>query len=239
MLPDPLGKMGAGAMRKLLLTSVAVAAVVAASSAMAADLGAPVYKTPPAPVVLAPNWTGFYIGANAGGGWGTKTFFDETDPLFGKQVQVNGFLGGVQAGYNYQVNWVVFGIEGSFDWADLQGNFEGFAPKVSWLATATGRIGGAVDHALLYVMGGVAWAHDNYDVCCFAHNSETRAGGLLGAGIEYAFTPNWSGKIEYHFIDFGKKDLTFCEADGDCFTDAIDQKIHTVTVGVNYKFDWR
>jgi outer membrane immunogenic protein len=213
---------------------------MAANSAMAADLGAPVYKTAPAPVVLAPNWTGFYIGANAGGGWGTKTIYEVPVEPFGKQIQVNGFLGGVQAGYNYQMNWVVFGIEGSFDWADLTGNFDAFVPKVSWLATVTGRIGGAVDHALLYVTGGVAWAHDKYEFVGepVTPASETRTGGLLGAGIEYAFTPNWSGKIEYNFIDFGNKTPTFCEG-GDCAQIRINQQIHTVTVGVNYKFDWR
>lgn len=229
-------------MRKLLLTSVAAAAVLAASSAMAADMGAPAYKAPPAPVVLAPNWTGFYIGANAGGGWGTKTFYEDPEGPFGKQVQVNGFLGGLQGGYNYQVNWVVFGIEGSFDWADLRGNFDGLAPKVSWLANVKGRVGGAIDHALLYVTGGIAWAHDKYEFlsCCGGTTvsaSETRTGGLLGAGIEYAFTPNWSGKVEYNFIDFGKKTVTFCEA-ADCEPIPIDQQIHTVTVGLNYKFDW-
>jgi outer membrane immunogenic protein len=234
-------------MRKILLAGVAAAALTAVSSAMAADLGTPVYKVPPAPVAVAPNWTGFYIGANGGGGWGTQEFF-ESDPFSGKalsSIGVNGFLGGGQVGYNYQTGWLVLGVEGSFDWANINGDgpLEGdtFSANTDWLANVTGRVGGTVDHALLYVKGGVAWAHDKYDIneIDFDYTgSATRTGALLGAGIEYAFTPHWSGRVEYNFMDFGKNNVTFCEDGVDCEAYPIKQYIHTVTVGLNYKFDW-
>lgn len=233
-------------MRKLLLAGVAIAAMAAASSAMAADLGTPVYK---APVALAPNWTGFYIGGNAGAGWGSDELWESltvgADPFSGKDLSnanANGFLGGVQAGYNYQWGWAVLGIEGSFDWSDIKGDGPAidatFSAKANWLATATGRVGGTIDHALLYVKGGAAWTHEEYSVfSTFANDTarETRVGGLLGAGVEYAFTPNWSGKIEYNFIDFGDRSVTFSGTDPAILL-GLRENISTVTAGVNYRF---
>jgi outer membrane immunogenic protein len=236
-------------MRKLLLAGVAIAAVTAGSSAMAADLGAPVYKA--APVPLAPNWTGFYIGGNAGAGWGTSELWEPlttgTDPFSGKDLSnanSSGFLGGGQVGYNYQVGWAVLGVEGSFDWSGIRGDgpvlgFETFSAKTDWLATAAGRVGGTIDRALLYAKGGAAWADDKYSLFLpgsFGDNaSNTRVGGLIGAGIEYAFAPNWSGKIEYNYIDFGDRSVTFSGTDP-AFIEGVRENISTVTVGVNYRF---
>jgi outer membrane immunogenic protein len=232
-----------GPMRNLLLAGVAVAAIVASSSVMAADVAVPVYKAAPAPVALPVNWTGFYVGVHLGGAWGTK---EMTDPFFGKSLanaSVNGFLGGGQIGYNYQTGWVVLGVEGDLSAADITGSgpFEGgpdtFTSKTDWLATVTGRIGGTVDHALLYVKGGAAWAHDKYSIDFFpgsASGSETRFGWVFGGGVEYAFTPKWSGKIEYNYMDFGNKGVDFCEG-GQCETFDIRQRIHAVKVGLNYK----
>ena len=247
-------------MRKLLLTGVAVAAVVAASStvavnsAAAADLGtAPVYKAPPP--VVAPNWTGFYIGINGGGGWGTKELWEpggSPDPFSGKELaqnSVNGFLAGGQVGYNQQFGWVVLGIQGSFDWANITGTapipvfstVDQFLSQTNGIFTLTGRVGGTVDRALFYVIGGAAWANDKYSLLefgsAFASGTETRLGGLLGGGVEYAFTPNISGKLEYNFMDFGGKTVNICEGT-DCIGFGVRQFIHTVTVGMNYKLDW-
>ena len=98
-----------------------------------------------------------------------------------------------------------------------------------------------VDHALLYVKGGVAWAHDKYSIDNFlrgsASGSETRTGWVFGGGVEYAFTHNWSGKVEYNYMDFGTKSVDFCDSN-DCLPFDVPQRIHAVKVGVNYKFDW-
>ena len=231
-------------MRNFLLAGVAVAAIVASNSVMAADLGMqPVYKAAPAPVILPANWTGFYVGAHLGGAWGTKEF---SDPFSGKTYannSVNGFLGGGQIGYNYQMGWVVLGVEGDLSAADITGSAplsfdptETFSSKTDWLATVTGRIGGTVDHALLYVKGGAAWAHDKYSVGINS-GDETRTGWVFGGGVEYAFTHNWSGKVEYNYMDFGTKSVNFCGG-GSCRPVDVQQRIHAVKVGVNYKFDW-
>jgi outer membrane immunogenic protein len=236
-------------MRKILLAGVAAAAMAACGSAMAADLGTPYYKTP---MVTAPNWTGFYVGGNAGAGWGTSELwepvFPNADPFSGKAISnigTSGFLGGLQFGYNYQIGWAVLGVEGSFDWTGIKGDgpaaiLDTYSAKTDWLATAAGRVGGTINGALLYAKGGAGWANDKYAIFVPGFSdtaSETRVGALVGAGIEYAFTPNWSGKVEYNFIDFGDKSPTFSGTDP-AFIEGVREQLNTVTVGLNYKFDW-
>ncbi len=158
-------------MKKLLLASAALLAL-GTVTASAADLPmkAPVYKAPPPPVF---SWTGLYIGAHIGGGWGDKALFEVPSGAQMGSGNISGILGGVQAGYNYQVNpWLVLGIEGDFSWADVNGSFPiaipgsasaSFNAKADWFATLTGRIGTTVfDRSLLYLKGGAAWVHDKY-----------------------------------------------------------------------------
>src|SRR4051812_32904022 len=114
-------------MKKLLLTGVAFAALIP-GSAMAADLGAPIYRRPAAIPVAVSSWTGFYAGFNGGYGWSksstTATPFQNFPglvviPAFAVSQDLNGPVFGGQVGYNYQIaNWVV-GVEGDFDWAGI------------------------------------------------------------------------------------------------------------------------
>lgn len=252
-------------MKRMLLAAAAVASLVA-TSALAADL--PVKAPPP---VLAPvwNWTGFYIGANGGYGWGgantTITPFASVFPTvaFGSFSQnVDGGLGGGQIGYNWQVDpkWLI-GLE-----ADIQGTGERSSANLTtisarygsnsigipvargpdfnsiatlttalsydlqWFATFRGRVGLlATPQTLLYATGGLAVGEFKYSAATnlgiqvfgpglagltprgafvlpigpAASSSDTRAGWTVGAGIEHKFTPNWSGKLEYLYMDFG------------------------------------
>jgi outer membrane immunogenic protein len=230
-----------------------------AGTAGAADM--PVYKAPP--VVEAWSWTGFYVGAHIGAAWGTKEWVDpfysgkETTRRFGVAVangNINGALGGFQAGANYQTGRFVIGVEAQFSWTALRGseNCRDFTfltnttcnARVPWLGTAALRLGGTIDHALLYAKGGLAWARDNFDIARPTWTnpsvSDTRWGYMLGAGVEYAFTHHWSGKIEYDFLDLGKKDYIFNALGVPGTTSygqiAVRQYIHLVKIGVNYRF---
>jgi outer membrane immunogenic protein len=227
-------------MKKLLLASVALVAVAAGTPVSAADLPsrAPAYKAPiVAPVAFS--WTGCYIGAHLGGGFGNKRW-----TVGGVEIgnhDVDGILGGGQIGCNYQTGQFVLGVEGDVSGADLTGSsvdpFIGVLTtrtKVDFLSTVTGRAGIAYEHALFYAKGGAAWAHDKYTIeglGAAATADQTRLGWTVGAGIEYAFAPSWSAKVEYDYMDFGKKTATFGALPID-----IDQKIHAVKVGINYKF---
>jgi outer membrane immunogenic protein len=178
------------------------------------------------------------------------------------QTEMNGWLFGGTVGYNWQANpWLVLGAEGDFDWTDIEGtsacgfeNVFGCHAKVDWTADIAGRIGFTWDRALIYAKGGVAWAHTDYNTFFNLEPDEsfnismgdTRVGGLFGAGIEYAFLPNWSAKIEYNFMDFGTKTFNpnvFSECGpggGDCESVtanvSLREVIQTVKFGVNYRF---
>lgn len=253
-------------MRKLLLAGTAVAVVMAAGAVNAADIAArPVYKAvPPAP---AWSWTGWYIGVHVGAGWGTKEW---SDPFFpGKggvqftdlaltSYGVNGFLGGGQIGYNYQTGPWVWGIEAQASWAGIRGRnncglfFGGKAScktDVNALGTFAVRFGGTIDRALLYVKGGAAWAYEKHTMDFFAgkgggistSDKEWRWGAMVGGGVEFAFTSSVSGKLEYNYMDFGKRTYSFDlgTPGGPSFPfDAkIRQNLHVVKVGLNWRFN--
>jgi outer membrane immunogenic protein len=188
-------------------------------------------KAPPLPAP-AYSWTGFYVGINGGDGWGTSSSnsdFSLAGTSFNLPIAsqgISGWLGGFQAGYNWQSGVIVFGVEGDFDFADIEGNTACLVVfncnvKQDWVADFTGRLGVApADRLLMYVKGGVAWADDKFNFGnsittaggTFALNSsasDTRVGGIMGMGVEYAFLPHWSAKLEYDFIDFGTNTVAF------------------------------
>lgn len=184
---------------------------------------------------------------------------------------VAGFLGGGQIGFNLQLlpNWVA-GIEADVSGADIKGAFPCFngihafvgetsadscRSKSDVLGTIVGRIGPTVGPAWIYVLGGGAWIRDHYSddyfltpdcggLCATYSASETRWGWTVGTGIEYAISANWSAKVQYNFMDFGTRELTFIAPVGPdigcpCHYDEnIQQRIHTVKFGINYRWNW-
>lgn len=240
-------------MKKIVLGGVG-AALISIAPANAADMGRPVYKAPP-PAVMPFSWTGCYIGANLGGGWGRET---ASAPALAPGVSVtgdtSGVIGGGQIGCNYQFapNWVI-GIEGDGEASSIRGDttatvlgITGTAhAQTDWITSVTGRIGWAADRWLIYAKGGAAWAGDKYsaDVPIFAEHIETsvtRPGWTVGGGVEWAFWQNWSAKVEYDFYDFGTRNVTF---GGTIFGVPevvpginIKETISTVKFGVNYRF---
>lgn len=271
-------------MKHIMLIAAGVASLTLASAANAADM--PVKAPPPVPVVAAWSWTGFYGGVHVGSAWGQKEWTQNistdlqgnpntelvrrgyiqtrNDPSFlfvsDSSHSVNGFLGGLQAGFNYQTGWWVWGVEAQYSFADIQGKGNcglialfNCSDKVDGIGTAALRLGFAVDHALIFVKGGFAWAHDEYDVNLlgiaapintFSSLSDDRGGWMWGAGVEYMFTTNWSAKVEYNYMDFGSRNYAFpnntrvIEFDRLYNNWDIDQRMHLVKFGVNYHFNW-
>lgn len=220
-------------MKKILIGAL-LAGV--ASSALAADL--PTRKAPPVPYVAPPlfTWTGFYIGANGGGGFASM---DHSDGVFHGP---SGGLGGVTAGYNYQMNQFVLGLEGDFDWGDISSRrtldpFGSFGKiNMDEFATARVRAGMAFDRSLVYLTGGYAGGEVHsrlFDgtTATFTSSDAWRNGYAIGAGIEYAFTPNISGKAEYLFSQLGGSGLATPTYGG---RTALD--ISLIRAGINYRF---
>lgn len=228
--------------------------------AMSADMSAPpVYKAPLAPVAPAFSWTGFYIGANLGAGWNQGNLSDSSGFYSGGANNNATFLGGGQVGANYQINNIVLGVEGDFDWfANNNNSGSGTTTDGStiisgsnngrWLTTLTGRLGVAVDRLLFYGKGGGAWVGSNnltlLDVpsgasVSFSNNNNT--GWVAGGGVEWAFIQNWTAKVEYDYVGLNSYSLTvpagFTLA-GDVFSTG-NRNIQTVTVGINYHFNLR
>jgi outer membrane immunogenic protein len=217
-------------MKQLLLAGVALSVATAAS---AADLPArPYAKAPPAAVVAAYNWSGFYLGAMGGYGW-------ETDAGSG------GFGGGT-VGYNWQLpgSQFVFGVEVDAAGASIKDRFSedggGFLvtqeTKINSFGSVTGRAGFAIDAALIYAKGGYAWANRKWSISdgiVTFSDSQTHTGYTIGGGLEYMFAPNWSAKGEYMFTSLGSEAYNF---GGPPLVDSGTIDFHTIKVGVNYHF---
>jgi outer membrane immunogenic protein len=257
-------------MREAIITDLmeesAVKTLLAASTALiafggiaaAADLGPKMATKAPvmAPVPYAgTNWTGCYLGAHVGGGWGRTDFSDPAGTPAniapaGQAARVNtsGVLGGGQIGCNYEFmpHWVA-GIEGDVSAADIKGvaddpffNGKNFAPRTSWIASATGRLGYSFDSLLFYAKGGGAWAGDHYDSTLLqsttASAKETRSGWTVGGGLEWALSSNWSTRVEYDHYDFGSRSTVLIDPQARTLNASVKQQIDALTLGVNYRF---
>jgi outer membrane immunogenic protein len=241
-------------MKKLLLASLALAALGSAQPALAADM--PVKARPLPPAVIPFSWTGFYIGGQVG--WARAT--DEASienpgvPVaifLPFEVEMEGVIGGGHVGFLWQYNNIVLGLEGSIDASDLDSSFQvGICPLFCGAATTSidvqaslrGRLGFAFDRFLVYATGGIAFADitNTYNTTPFgggfASIGDWRTGWTAGGGLEYAFTNNWSARGEYRYSDFGdvidKSNVAFFPATN--LNRHVTQ--HQAQLGVSYRF---
>lgn len=194
-------------MKKYLLASVAALGLIAAGAASAADL--PSRKGPvAAPVYMPPafTWTGFYVGANAGYGWGNVNANG-----FANVGDLDGFVGGGQVGYNYQMGQFVVGAEADFQGADLSSgsNLGLVNVKTEYFGTVRARVGVAFDRFMPYITGGWAYGNVKTSIPALGFSSDrTHTGGYaVGGGLEYAFTNNLIAGVEYLYVDLGEKNI--------------------------------
>ena len=222
------------------LSTVIAALAIGTSGAFAADL--PTRKAPPAPAFIPPplfTWTGFYVGVNAGYGWGS--FQGGNASLLANPK--GGMLGGT-VGYNYQFGQYVVGYEGDVDYVDtkwVSGRHTNAAGAIGTvrvddaLVTERLRMGYAWDRALIFLTGGYAGADIDAALVDPARGAWSTGnwsnGYALGGGVEYAFTNNITAKAEYIFAGFGSHHY-FGGADA---TNS-SLNLSLVRVGLNYKF---
>jgi len=255
-------------MQKLAIGIAAIAALTG-TPALAADMA---LKSAP-PTLPLPTWTGFYLGAHIGGGAESNasgSWFDPNiggipSPLAVPTQSEAGFVGGVQAGYNWQFapTWVV-GIEGDFSASgiDSQGNLAPvpsvlvggsrltMSTRSGRLASARGRFGYIAGNTLWYATGGAAWDDVKYigngvfgggftDATSFWH---TNAGWVAGGGVEWMVTPHFLVRAEYLYYGFDKSVIgnapyvpTFFGAVSPVFTWS-GYNIQVGRLGLDYKF---
>jgi outer membrane immunogenic protein len=237
------------------------------NSAMAADLYTPMPE--PAPAF---SWDGFYGGVSGGYAWGkTKgtdlngwavPFEDEGEgfePVSGT-AKGDGFTGGGQIGYNFQMNQIVFGAEADISYLNVSGK-SGRDPEYGenyvasddgYLGTVRGRLGFSFDRFMIYGTGGLAygdtgskWVDDGGNTT-FSLKSGSQVGWTAGGGLEYAMTDTVSLKAEYLYYDLGTEKKQFQpENDNYCTGGGngngpcnfkLDNTGNIFRVGVNFHF---
>jgi outer membrane immunogenic protein len=244
-------------MRKKLLLSAAML-IAAISTASAADLRQPVYTKAPPPAPVLYNWTGFYVGLNAGGKWVTNS--DQSLIAGGTNAAFNGnddssWIAGGQVGYNWQApgsQWV-FGVEGDIDAQDFSrtrvvgaaiGPFvagDAFTFESRWQASIRGRIGYAAwDRVLLYATGGVAFTQAKGTVSLVGigtfTDDTTVVGGTVGGGIEWAVWNNISLGVEGRYTFYGDNDFNTGNIGPLPVTDRINLNTAEVMGKINFRF---
>jgi outer membrane immunogenic protein len=212
-------------MKKILAAGAILAGT--AMSAQAADLAARPYNKAPVMATVY-DWTGFYIGVNAGVGLGR----DRTDHFIPGvsadrfYMQPQGGIGGAQIGYNWQTpsafGNLVFGVEADIQGAGMRdsyptlftGSTNNYDQRLDWFGTVRGRVGIATGPVLSYVTAGYAYGNVKTTVTetpivgapvQLTTGSRNQGGWTYGSGVEAALGGNWTGKIEYLYVDLGNK----------------------------------
>lgn len=219
-------------MKRVVLACLAILGL--AATANAADLPRRYEPVPQRAYIPVYNWTGFYIGLNGGGAWGTSKW----DSIGSFDVS-GGMIGGT-AGYNWQVGQFVFGLEGDADWTNISGKTSsacafGCKTSNSWLATVRGRVGYSFDRFLPYLTGGLAFGNIKPVQAGFAGGDDTNVGWTVGGGMEFVIAGNWTAKAEYLFVDLGKFNCGLGCGSG-FNPDNVSFTSHVVRGGVNFRF---
>jgi outer membrane immunogenic protein len=217
------------------------------ASASAADLPRRYDPVPQRTFVPVYNWTGFYIGINGGYGWGRSRWDLLPGGLSEGSHNTDGGTVGGQIGYNWQIGGWVLGLEAQGNWADFSGSNQSALflnttnhTDVDAFGLFTGKVGYAWNNFMLYAKGGAAVQSMEYRYfntltgVTGGTADETRWGGTVGVGFEYAFAPNWSAGLEYNHLFMGKDDVAFAPAPN--VSDRIRLDTDVFTGRINYRF---
>ena len=245
-------------MKTHLKAALASVLILSAGAAAAADLRSAKYL-PDAPALPSfYNWTGFYVGAQAGYSLGSDTTRElltaGRTPL---GVQFNyhpeSVVGGVHAGFNYQMGSIVLGVEGDVEYMNARGGFQDpsrvrspFDPgglvraQQDWQASVRARIGYAFDRVMVYGTAGAAFTELDYSyfnpLAGFGESgSFSKTGWTVGGGVNYALTNNLILGVDYRYTDYGKFDYVAKSAFLG-LTAEQSPTMHTVRASLAYKF---
>ncbi len=198
-----------------------VLSIVAATTALAAPAfaGSPVFEPAPAPTVapvpvaaapVGTDWTGFYGGAQLGYGFGSLDGVADED--------LDGFIGGVMGGYNYDFGQFVLGAEVDYSLADL--SFDVTDGEIDQVGRLKLRAGFDAGRALIYGTGGLAYANAS-----IPGDDLNDTGYFIGAGVDYLITDRIFGGVEYLYHQFDDLDNS-----------GIDAQVNTVSARLGFRF---
>jgi outer membrane immunogenic protein len=243
-------------MRRTIVASLLLLSTSALG--MAADLPRSSYAPPVAPTPFN-GWSGFYIGGNFGGGITTATsdFSVGGIPIGTINDSMSGAVGGAQAGFNWQYGPAVLGVETDIQYSGMAGSLNApcptplcvvpitasFSQSMPWFGTVRARLGYAANSWLFYATGGYAYAQVDTDLSAstpgFATaftRHEIRNGWTAGGGIEVALSRNWSARLEYLYLDFGKFNNPWVLVVLPTIDDNTKIVSSVVRAGINYRF---
>jgi outer membrane immunogenic protein len=228
----------------MAVTALALGGLMLAGAASAADLGPyrqGSIKDAPPPIAYARpfSWSGLYVGAQIGYGWGNTDAksgptagFDQT-----YNYDSNGWVGGVHAGYNWQTQNLVYGIETDIEASSLSGSGIGSLgfnhnTDLNWVGSTRGRLGIAYDRTLFYATAGLAYGDVRIDKG-FANYSDIRTGWTVGAGVEQAISDRMTLRLEYRYTDLGSSSLNAPAVNS---IDKSELDFHAVRAGLSFRF---
>lgn len=259
-------------MKKSFIATVALLAGVGNAFADGVDVYAPASFKDAPPLILPPTWAGAYFGIHGGyatGEWDGQLVYDDGyGPVKdvwdrGQSVDGDGWLVGIQGGYNVQRGNFVIGLEVDTSWTDFEGDerfktIDGYyrwsvEHELEWFGTARTRVGYAFNSFLVFASGGVAYGESEANLnvhhlyfetptkTANGKDEEDHVGWAAGAGVEWLIRPNWTVKAEWLHVDLGDADyhLKGRTTDGHAHTtDSFESELEfdVFRVGVNYKF---
>jgi outer membrane immunogenic protein len=207
-------------MSRIFLVVAALIAAIWTTSAEAADLG---YGYGQPYTVNQPlnmySWAGPYLGGNLGWDWGSV----DNNP-----TKPSGFVGGAQAGYNWQSGPWVFGLEGDIQGTGASDTFAPWKFSNPWFGTVRGRAGYTLSNVLFYGTAGLAFGELSGETFGLTE-SHTNAGWTVGLGAEVGLARNWSAKVEYLYVDLNDSNFVITGAQN-------GYRFGLLRAGVNYHF---
>ena len=186
--------------------------------ASAADFPAFPYYTAPEPL-SAYSWAGPYLGATAGFEWGS---------VDNSRTNPSGIAGGIEGGYNWQRGAFVFGGETDIQLSGADDTISPFEFSNPWFGTLRGRAGIAINNVLLFGTAGLAYGDIRADSALLSE-SHTSIGWTAGGGIEVGFSPRWSAKAEWLYLDLSDRSFSVTGT-----TNGLTANL--LRLGVNYHF---
>jgi outer membrane immunogenic protein len=207
-------------MSRIAFGAAALIAACWTASAQAADLpyGSRAPYTVNQPLNMY-SWAGPYLGGNIGWAWGS---------VDNNLTRPSGFVGGAQAGYNWQTGPWVFGVEGDIQATGASDTFAPWKFSNPWFGTLRGRAGYALNNILFYGTAGLAFGELSGQTFGFTE-THTNAGWTAGLGAEFAFAPNWSAKLEYLYVDLNDSNFLITGVQN-------GYRFGLLRAGVNYHF---
>jgi outer membrane immunogenic protein len=209
-------------MKRFLLGAAALVLAGFARQAQGADLRSAYTVNQP---LNAYSWAGPYLGGNLGYDWGS---------ISNNPTKPSGFVGGAQAGYNWQTGHWVFGVEGDIEVSGADDTFAPWKFSNPWFGTLRGRAGYAFNNILFYGTAGLAFGELRGLTFGGISDSHTNAGWTAGVGAEFGFgqfglAQNWSAKIEYLYVDLSDSQFVVTGTQN-------GYRFGLVRAGVNYHF---